>query len=118
MDDNAALRHPRAMNFAIRYEQAIGWIVSQCPPPDKFAHTYAGLCLWLVSSILLRKPLSSPWPLAAVILAELANECVDRVAHGSWRWPDTIGDVVATLFWPFILMTSLRVFPHLRAASR
>jgi hypothetical protein len=95
-------------SFALRYEQLITWIVSACPAPDKFAHTYAGLGLWLGAAILLRRPLRSPLPLAIVIVLEVANECVDRVAHGGWMWHDTLGDAGATWFWPIVLTAALR----------
>lgn len=96
-----------------RYEQAIGWIVSHCPAPDKFAHTYAGLGIWLMAALLSRKPLHSLWTLMPVVAFELANEAIDRLAHGSWRMSDTLRDVAATWFWPFVLCACLRLFPSL-----
>jgi predicted metal-binding membrane protein len=89
------------------YERIIGWIVSCCPQPDKFAHTYAGLIIWLLAMVAIRRP-RSILPLLVVLVAELANECVDRVAHSSWRWRDTLGDMAATWFWPTILTAVLR----------
>lgn len=102
------------MDFVHHYERAIEWIVAQCPQPDKFAHTYAGLTIWLFAAVLLRRKLSSPWPVVVVALCELANECVDRLAHGSWNWPDTIRDVIATLFWPTVIMLVMRWKPAIR----
>lgn len=100
--------------FALRYEHLIDGIVSICPGPDKFAHICAGLVLWLGSAMLLRRPLRSPLPLAIVVLLEVANECVDRVAHGSWMWRDTLGDAAATWFWPVLLTVALRRMAVLR----
>ncbi|WP_313440395.1 hypothetical protein [Novosphingobium sp.] len=102
------------MEFVHHYERAIAWIVAQCPAPDKFAHTYAGLTIWLLTAILMKKKLSSAWPLAMVVLFEAANEYLDRLAHGSWNWPDTIRDVVATLFWPFVISFAMRMRPAIR----
>lgn len=96
------------MNFAQRYESWIGWIVGHCPAPDKFAHTYAGLIIWVAAALVLRSRRKSLAPLAVVIVAEVANECIDRVAHGSWMWHDTLGDVAATWFWPVVLTGLLR----------
>ncbi|MEJ2458226.1 MAG: hypothetical protein P8Y58_08790 [Novosphingobium sp.] len=101
------------MDFFQRYEQAIGWVVSLCPAPDKFAHTYAGLTIWLLAALLFRRPLRSAWPLLTVIGFELVNEAIDRVAHGSWLWHDTLRDMAATWFWPLVLVTCLRLFPFL-----
>lgn len=106
------------MDVFHRYEQAIGWIVSLCPQPDKFAHTYAGLGIWLFSGLLLRKPLSSLITLTPVIALEIANECMDRVAHGSWEWHDTLRDMAATWFWPVVLCFCLRLFPTLAGTRR
>ena len=103
----AALRHYAQMELVHTYEQGIGWIVGHCPQPDKFAHTYAGLVIWLLAMIVVRRP-RSMLPLGAVVLLELANECVDRLAHGSWMWSDTLGDIAATWFWPAILTAWLR----------
>lgn len=101
------------MIFIHRYEQAIDWIVRHCPGPDKFVHTYAGLGIWLLAALVSRRPLHSPWTLVPLVALELANETIDRLAHGSWHWPDTLGDVAATWFWPFVLCACLRLFPSL-----
>ena len=93
-------------------------IVARCPAPDKFAHTYAGLTIWLVSAVVLGKPLSSVWPLATVVAAELGNEIMDRFAHGSWMWHDTLTDMAATWFWPMVLSLAFKVRPLLTAANR
>ncbi len=90
-------------SFALGYEHIIDWIVGACPGPDKFAHTYAGLAIWLGAAVLFRKPLRLPMPLAVVIVLELLNECVDRIAHGGWMWHDTLGDTAATWVWPTVL---------------
>jgi hypothetical protein len=38
---------------------------------------------------------------------------MDRLTFGSWRWEDTLLDVVNTLFWPLVLMIGLRLRrPH------
>lgn len=114
LDGIAAVQHMRVMDFAQRYEHGIGWIVAQCPAPDKFAHTYAGLSLWLLAATLSRKPLWSWFPLSVVVCLEVANEVVDRLANGSWRWPDTLGDMAATWFWPIVLGWALRLDRRLR----
>lgn len=45
----------------------------------------------------------STWAISFVLVAELFNEMMNRVFYGDWRWPDTLSDVVATLFWPCAL---------------
>lgn len=101
------------MDVFQRYERTIEWIVHHCPEPDKFAHTYAGIGLWVLSGLILRRPLSSLLSLVPVVALELANEAMDRMAHGAWHWHDTLGDMAATWFWPFALCLCLRSFPSL-----
>jgi len=43
------------------------------------------------------------WPLAVAVVAELVNEVFDRLRTGSWRWRDTIQDVVNSILWPVVL---------------
>ncbi|MXO67084.1 hypothetical protein [Altericroceibacterium endophyticum] len=102
--------------FPEHYQAAAQAVVALCPGPDKFAHMCAGLGIWLIAAILLRKPLHSPWPLAVVVAAEIANEYVDFLAYNSWRWNDTVFDALATLFWPAVLALALRKMPVLRKA--
>ncbi|WOK37135.1 hypothetical protein [Sphingomonas sp. C3-2] len=72
-------------------------------------HIHAGLLIYLASSVILRKPLRSPVPLLIVIAAEAANEYFDRLSTGSWRWDDTVHDILFTLLWPAILFTLARL---------
>ena len=97
------------MQYISLYEHGINWIVAHSGGHDKFAHMCAGLAVWLLSAMLLRRPTTSVTPLIVVIIAEAANEIIDRIAHGSWRWNDTRLDIVATLFWPFLITLVNRV---------
>jgi hypothetical protein len=106
------------IDFATRYEAAIAWVVYQCPEPDKFAHMCAGLTIWLLSAALFGRGIRSRAPVAAVLTIELLNECVDRYAHGSWRWPDTLGDIAATCFWPIVIASLLDLFPALTSGRK
>jgi hypothetical protein len=95
------------------YEHVIEHIVSFCPAPDKFAHVFAGMTIWLGAGVLLRKPLSTLLPLCIVVALEVGNEIVDYYAHGGWQWHDTLGDAAATWFWPIVLFTALNACPWL-----
>ncbi|MCJ2188723.1 hypothetical protein [Novosphingobium beihaiensis] len=101
------------MEFFQHYEAAVDWVVNLCPPPDKFAHTYVGLLIWVLTGIVTRRPLYMARTLLPVIGLELVNEMIDRVAHGGWMWHDTLADMAATWFWPFVLCFCLRAFPAL-----
>ena len=76
--------------------------------PDKFVHVQVGLFIWCAGALLFRRSLRSPFPLMLCLFAEVCNEILDRHYAGSWNWPDTIGDAVATWFWPTALFLILR----------
>ena len=72
-------------------------------------HVHVGLCLFLIASaIVVRLGIRRRWALAAVILAEVANELVDLASSEPWSWADSAQDVVATTFWPTVLTISWR----------
>ncbi|EJL33776.1 hypothetical protein [Novosphingobium sp. AP12] len=104
------------MNFFEQYEHAISQIVLLCPAPDKFAHVFAGLILWLGSAVILRRHLASLVPLAVVVLFETGNEIIDFFAHDGWEWSDTLGDAAATWFWPAVVWAAVRLCPWLTGA--
>lgn len=75
---------------------------------DSLLHVHAGLAVLLLTRLVTRRSLATPWPLLVVCAAELANEVLDRLHYGSWRWTDTLPDVANTLFWPTVLCLGLR----------
>jgi hypothetical protein len=91
------------------YEGLIRWIGDGTGASDSLLHVHAGLAVLLLARLVTGKSLATPVPFGAVCLAELANEILDRINHGSWLWPDTALDVLNTLFWPFVLMVGLRL---------
>ena len=46
------------------------------------------------------------------------NEVMDRLHYGSWRWPDTLGDVANTLFWPLAICVGIRLRPMIERRWR
>lgn len=76
---------------------------------DSLLHVHAGMAVLLLARVVTRRSLSTPIPLAVVALAEFANELLDRMHYGSWRWTDKLGDVANTLFWPTVLFVGLRL---------
>jgi hypothetical protein len=74
-------------------------------------HIHAGLAILMIARIAMRRSLGSFVPFAVVLMLELLNEGIDRINHGSWRWPDTTSDLANTLFWPFIISVGVRLRP-------
>lgn len=96
------------------YHRKVGFFDHLKIGGDKFIHMQVGLAIWCLAAILLRRPLRSPLPLAAVLAAEIGNEIMDRLHAGTWRWPDTLGDAASTWFWPVTLFVLLNAMPRLR----
>jgi hypothetical protein len=97
------------MDLADRYQSFIRWIGDGTGAPDSLLHVHAGMAVLLAARLITGRSLATPAPFAIVCAAELANEILDRISHGSWQWADTSLDVLNTLFWPFVLMIGLRV---------
>lgn len=79
-----------------------GWV-------DSLLHVHAGMAVLFLARIVTKRSLSTPVPLVCVAVAEAANEVLDRLHYGSWRWSDTMSDVGHTLFWPTVLFIGLRL---------
>jgi hypothetical protein len=96
------------MDFVALYHQTTDAVVVAMGGSDKLAHMNAGMAIYLVAQMALRTRRGSIDALLAVLLLEAANEAMDRLYAGSWRWPDTLGDFAATLFWPVMLLVAAR----------
>lgn len=95
------------------YHRLIIWIGDGTGLPDAILHIHAGMAVLLIARVATGRSLGSFVPLSVVALAELANEIMDRLHFGSWRWPDTIGDAINTLLWPSIICLAVRLRPLL-----
>ena len=76
---------------------------------DKVLHMQIGLAIFLAASLLLRRPLRSWTPFLIVCGLEGANELMDRLFWGAWRWPDTVLDMATTIFWPLVIVLVLKL---------
>lgn len=98
-------------DFLSLYMEFIQWIGDGTGLPDTILHVHAGMAVLMIARVLTKKSLGTLVPLAFVIAAELGNEVMDRFYYGSWRWPDTLMDVLNTLLWPVILSLAIRLRP-------
>lgn len=76
--------------------------------PDSLLHVHAGMAVMFLARVTTRRSLATWTPFLAVLVAALTKEIIDRIAHGAWRMPDTMFDIINTIFWPFVLMIGLR----------
>ena len=95
-------------DMVLDWEATKDWLSSELHVSHAVLHIHLGLVIYLLSSLLLRRPLSSLLPWLTVVLLELANETSDFVRYyvSGWPWTptNTIEDIVNTLFWPTILV--------------
>ncbi len=97
------------MDIPALYAQLIQAIGDGTGMADSLLHVHAGMAVLLLTRVLTGRRLSTPIPLAVVALAELGNEVLDRLHYGSWRWDDTLLDILNTMFWPTMLFIGLRL---------
>ncbi|MEH3040347.1 MAG: hypothetical protein PGN21_09830 [Sphingomonas paucimobilis] len=106
------------MDIPALYAQLIQEIGDGTGMADSLLHVHAGMAVLLTTRVLTGYRLSTPVPLAVVALAELANEVLDRMHYGSWRWDDTLLDIVNTMFWPTMLFIGLRLRDRFEPRAR
>ena len=82
-------------------------------------HVHGGVLLQIVAAILLRKPLSSPWPWLVVLGAECANEFYDYT-NEVWPGPERqlqlaegVRDLWNTMVIPSLILILARWLPAL-----
>lgn len=75
---------------------------------DSLAHVHGGMAILILARIITRRSLATWVPFLFVLAAALLKEIADRIAHGVWRMPDSVFDIINTIFWPWVLMMGLR----------
>ncbi len=65
------------------------------------------MLIW-IAGVAVAGDIGAIWPLVLCICAELLNELFDRMRTGSWRWADTVQDVVNSILWPVVLFLLAR----------
>ena len=95
------------MNPAKLYHSYIIWIGDGTGASDTVLHIHAGMAVLFIARLVTRKSMATPWPLFFVYLAEFGNEVMDYLAQGRIM-PDTLSDILNTVFWPTVLFLGLR----------
>ena len=104
------------MDIPALWHRFIDWIGDGTGMADSLLHIHAGMAILLTTRLLTRRSLGSAVPLSVVVLAEFANEVLDRLHFHSWRWADTLSDVANTLFWPSVICLAVRIRPLVHRA--
>lgn len=74
---------------------------------EELLHVHAGLLIFVISALLLRRKMRSPIPLVVVALFAALNEVVDALT-GPMDWLEAVTDFLNTVFWPFVLFLLAR----------
>ena len=77
---------------------------------EDLLHVHAGLLIFVVSALLLRKRMRSPIPLALVVLFAAGNELIDWLSGVPSRPFEPLVDFLNTIVWPTILFLTARRF--------
>ncbi|MGZ2411609.1 hypothetical protein ACUXST_001006 [Sphingomonas sp. F9_3S_D5_B_2] len=84
-------------------------------------HVLAGVGLWLVAAMLLRRRLTDWLPLIVVLAAILFNEAVDlwmeQWPNAAEQYGESAKDLLLTMVVPAVLMLAARTRPELFAMS-
>ncbi len=68
---------------------------------EDLLHVHAGLLIFVLASLVLRRKMRSPLPLSVVAFFAVANEVLDRPME---PWVD----IANTIFWPAVLFVLAR----------
>jgi hypothetical protein len=94
------------------FQQAKMALVHLLGLPKDALHIYVGLAIFLAAAALLRRPLGSWLPIAAVLAAALVGEAWDLIethaAGARLQWDRNWHDVWNTCFWPTMLFLLAR----------
>lgn len=72
-------------------------------------HIHLGLAIFLLAALLTKRGLGSRLPILIVVAAEVINEMLDRLLHGSWRLTNTGPDLANSLVWPLAIYLVARM---------
>ena len=87
-------------------------------------HIYAAILIQVTAAQVSRRPLSSWLPWCVVLIAEIANECLDvfwgeTSSPQPWQEAGALHDAINTMMLPTVLMLLVRYAPALfRAKGR
>lgn len=96
------------MSFLATYQNAQILIAEATGANDALLHIHAGLAILFAARVITRRSLVTPFPLSCVWIVEILNEMLDYVTAGQLM-PDTVSDIVNTVFWPTLLFGGLRL---------
>lgn len=75
---------------------------------QELLHVHAGLLIFIIAALVLRRKMRSPIPLVIVVIFAALNEVVDWLSRGPPASLEPLSDFANTVFWPFLLFLIAR----------
>ena len=92
-------------------EKYLAWkatLSGQMGISESLLHLHAGLAIFVVTALLLRKRMRSWIPLAVVVVLAMVNEMIDYRYSPGWDVGASLKDLANTIVWPLILFLLAR----------
>jgi hypothetical protein len=89
--------------FVINYGLAKVWLINVTGASEPLLHVHAGLLIFVLAAVLLRRRIGSWTPIALVTLLGVGNEIVDCLGPNPTTARESVIDLANTVFWPAIL---------------
>ncbi|WP_126172080.1 hypothetical protein [Altericroceibacterium xinjiangense] len=90
------------------YTQAKNVLSEETGITEDLLHVHAGLLIFVLSTLLLRRKMRSAIPLALVYFFAILNEGVDRLSYNAQTPMEPWLDILNTVFWPTFLFLVAR----------
>jgi hypothetical protein len=94
--------------FIAGYGSAKAWLIDYTGAAEDLLHIHAGLLIFVVSALVLKKKMRSPVPLALVAVFAALNEVIDHLAGAPQDSLEPYVDFANTVFWPAVLFLVAR----------
>ncbi|MWV26991.1 hypothetical protein [Aurantiacibacter rhizosphaerae] len=90
------------------YSETKRWIEAWTGASQELLHVHAGLLIFVVASLVLRREFRSPIPLALVVAFAVLNELIDFLNGPATNRIEPYRDIANTVFWPCVLFLLAR----------
>lgn len=98
-----------ALNELIHhYAQAKSTVGGQLGASEALLHVHAGLLVFVIVALLMRRRMASSFALVLVGILAVANEVADYLGPTPSAYSQSAIDVLNTLFWPSVLFCLAR----------